>query len=222
MSSTILDCDAVLFDLDGVLVDSEACIQHVLRDWAAVHGFDMAPVTQAAHGRRPVEWVRTFAPDLDAASEAAWFLARESQETRGLHAMPGARQLVESLPRYAWAVVTSCDRPLATVRMQAAGLPTPPLMICGDDIVRGKPDPEGYSTAAQRLGLAPERCIVIEDAFIGIQAAHAAGMRVIGVFGTRGFDEVSEADVVAVGLASIEPEVTTIGEMRLHVKSVST
>lgn len=195
-----LRCAAILFDLDGVLVDSAECVERTWRGWAARHGLDPALVIAQAHGRRTIETVRQLAPHLAAGNEVAALAASESSTTEGVYEVAGARELLQRLPRNAWAIVTSGIRPVATLRIRHTGLPMPEVLICADDIERGKPDPEGYLIAAQRIGVAPSECVVVEDAPAGLEAARAAGMRVIGIRGTHSAAALSGADIVVATL----------------------
>lgn len=189
-------CAAILFDLDGVLVDSAACVEKSWRDWSARHGLDPERVLAVAHGRRTTETIPFVAPHLNVAEEVAALAAIESVTTDGVLAVPGARELVESLPPNAWAIVTSGVRSVATLRIRHTGLPMPRVLVCADEIERGKPDPQGYLVAAERLGVQPAMCVVIEDTPPGLAAARAAAMRSIGIAGTYPPESLSMADYV--------------------------
>jgi sugar-phosphatase len=139
---------------------------------------------EVAHGRRTIETVALLAPHLSLADEVAALENVEALTTDGVYEVPGARQLLERLPADSWAIVTSGTRAVATLRIRYTGLPMPRVLVCADEITRGKPDPEGYLTAAARLGRAPADCVVIEDTPAGLDAARAAGMRSIGIAGT--------------------------------------
>ena len=193
-----LACDALLFDLDGVLIDSSTAIVRNWQAWADRHGIDVAQIVQVMHGVRSVETIRAVAPQLDAAQEAAWLTAREVADTDGVVPMPGARQLLAALPAASWTVVTSGSADLARARLQAAGLPVPAQIVTADDVTLGKPAPEPYLLGASRLGIAPERCLVVEDAPAGIQAGRSAGMRVLGIAATHAADEVLAAGATVV------------------------
>jgi sugar-phosphatase len=199
-----LQCDAVIFDLDGVLVDSMVVIERHWRQWAIQHNFDAAEIMRVAHGRRTVETIRLVAPHLDAEVEAARFEAGEAFDTDGLVRIDGAARLVRSLPSSSWAVATSCTRDTAMTRLRYAGLPMPTVLVTADDVKQGKPDPEVYLLAAERLDVAPEWCVVVEDALAGIEAAHAAGMHVIAVATTHAQEELESADAVAAYLSDIQ------------------
>lgn len=198
-----LKCDAVLFDLDGVLVDSMACVVRLWRRWAAEHNLDLNEIMRVVHGRPTVETISLVAPHLPAKEEAARFDAAEAIETDGVTGVQGAAQLVHALPPDGWAVVTSGTRDTAMTRLTHTSLPVPSVLVTADDIRRGKPDPEAYLLAAAKLRIAPGRCVVVEDAPVGISAAHSAGMRVVAVETTHSQIELREADVEAKQLTDI-------------------
>ena len=199
-----LECDAVLFDLDGVLVDSTACVERHWRRWAAEHHLDPDAIMRFAHGRPTVETIRLVAPHLPAEEEAARLNAAEAFDTDGVSVVEGAVRLLHSLPREAWAVATSGTRDTAMTRLRHGGLPVPTVLVTADDVKRGKPDPEAYLLAAAGLGVKPEACLVVEDAPAGIRAARAAGMRVVAVVSTHARAELGEANVTVARLVSIE------------------
>ncbi|MFI1284715.1 HAD-IA family hydrolase [Streptomyces sp. NPDC020858] len=180
---TEIPCDAVLFDLDGVLVRSMGLIERILREWAAGHGLDTDAVVALSHGRRDIDLVRLVVPHLDAEAETARITEREERDFAGLEPVPGAPELVAALPADRWAIVTSGTRAVALGRLDAAGVPRPVHLVAAEDITRGKPDPEGYLRGAALLGVDPARCVVVEDAPSGAAAAAAAGMRCVGVGG---------------------------------------
>ena len=197
---------AILFDLDGVLVDSAECVERTWRKWAARHGLDPDRVLQVAHGRRTVETVPLVAPHLVVADEVAALEGAESHITEGVYEVPGARELLERLPADAWAIVTSGVRSVATLRIRHTHLPMPRVLVCADEITRGKPDPEGYLTAAERLGKKPADCVVIEDTPAGLEAARAAGMPSIGIVGTYPAPALVMADLVVPSLSALPVE----------------
>ena len=202
---TTIRCQAVLFDMDGVLVDSTHAVARVWRKWALERGFDPVKVVRAAHGRPSIDTVRDFLPNADSNAENLEVERQEVEDLEGVVAMPGAKVLVTSIPAARWTVVTSATRPLAEVRLQAAGIPIPKSLITADDIQFGKPHPEPYQKAAARLGYPASECVVIEDAPAGIQAGKAAGARVIAVPTTsnRGELERAGADWVVRNCADI-------------------
>jgi mannitol-1-/sugar-/sorbitol-6-phosphatase len=201
---TELECDAVLFDLDGVLVDSAACVERHWRRWAGAHHLDPADIMRLAHGRPTVETIRLVAPHLPAEAEAARLDAAEAFDIDGVVPVTGAAELVRSLPANAWAIATSGTRDTALTRMRHTGLPLPAVLITADDVQRGKPNPDAYLLAAARLNVTPARCVVVEDAPAGVSAAHAAGMRVVALATTHPQPELREADVRAERLMSVQ------------------
>ncbi|WP_018351481.1 HAD-IA family hydrolase [Longispora albida] len=175
-----IECEAMLFDLDGVLVESLPLIERILRTWAAGYGLDADRAVELSHGRREADLIRLLAPEMDAEAGAAEIIAVEEREFTGLEPVAGAPELLAALPAGRWAVVTSGTRLVAEGRLAAAGLPRPDVFLTAEDTPRGKPDPEGYLKAAAMLGYAPDQCVVVEDAPAGLAAAAAAGMASIG------------------------------------------
>jgi len=176
---TQVQCAALLFDMDGVLIDSTPAVARVWRRWAIEHGFNPEEVVAAAHGRPSLATVRDFLPNADHEAENREVERREIADLEGVVPLPGALDLLASLPPDRWTIVTSCTRPLAEVRLRAAGLPVPPKLITSNDITNGKPHPEPYLKGAAILGFSPNDCIVLEDVPAGIRAGKAAGARVI-------------------------------------------
>jgi sugar-phosphatase len=176
---TKVRCSALLFDLDGVLIDSTPAVTRVWRGWAIEHGLDPEEVVERAHGRPSLTTVREYLPDANHEAENREVERREIEDLAGIVPLPGARQLLESLPFHRWTIVTSCTRPLAEVRLRAAGLPIPKLLITSSDVTHGKPHPEPYQKAAAALGASADQCVVVEDVPAGIRAGKAAGARVI-------------------------------------------
>jgi sugar-phosphatase len=208
-------CTAILFDLDGVLVDSTKSVEREWRVWAKEHGIDGDAVMAIAHGVRSREVIKAVAPHLDAEMEALKLENREASDD-GLVVMPGAIELVHSIPKDSWGVVTSGTRRLASARLRLAGVPDPKVLVAADDVSNGKPHPEPYLKGAERLGVKPEECVVIEDAPAGIQAAHAAGMKAIGLASTYPGAALTAADAVIQRLNQIR--VAVEGERRLIFK----
>jgi len=194
----------LLFDLDGTLVDSRAVVERHWRALCARLGLDFPSVLAVLHGVRSADVIRAVAPELDAEAEAAVLDAAEEKDTEGLVAVAGAPQVLARLPPGAWGVVTSGHRTLAQGRLRAVGLPVPAVMVCGDEVANGKPDPEGFLRGAQLLGVAPAACVALEDAPAGIRAARAAGMRVIAVATTHAPADLSEAGTVIGDLGELD------------------
>lgn len=198
-----IDCAAILFDLDGVLVDSTAYIERQWREWAASKGLDPAPFLRVCHGRRAVETICLAAPELNAEAEVAQFRERKIEEEAPLAAVPGAAELLATLPDDRWAVVTSGARRFALARLAGAGLPPPRTLVSAEDVRQGKPSPEGYLRAAELLGIAAHECLVVEDAPPGIQAAKTAGATVVALTTTHPAEALADADVVLSSLADV-------------------
>jgi sugar-phosphatase len=211
-------CSAILFDLDGVLVDSTPQVDREWREWAARKGVDGDAVMAIAHGVRTVEVIRRVAPHLDAEVEAAAIEDHEAHDQRGVRVMPGAADLLRLIPDGRWGVVTSGSRPLASNRLRYCGLPVPEVLVTSDDVVNGKPDPEPYLKGAAGLGFMPAECLVIEDAPAGIQSARAGGMRVIGIASTYPAARLREADAVIRGFQDLSVQVK---DERLIVSAAS-
>ncbi len=184
-------------------MDSTRQVDREWREWAARKGVDGDAVMAIAHGVRTIEVIRRVAPHLDAEAEAAAIESHEASDQRGVVVMPGAVDLVKSIPDGRWGVVTSGTRPLAQNRLRYCGLPVPDVLVTSDDVVNGKPDPEPYLKGAERLGMRPADCLVIEDAPAGIQSGRAGGMKVIGLASTYPAARLAEADAVVRGLTLI-------------------
>jgi mannitol-1-/sugar-/sorbitol-6-phosphatase len=174
-----LSCSALLFDMDGVLIDSTPAVTRVWRRWATQHGLDPEEVVIHAHGRPSISTIREYLPHADHDAENREVERQEIEDLNGVITLPGALQLLSSLPLDRWAIVTSCTRDLAEVRIRAAGLPLPKLFLTASDVTNGKPHPEPYLKAAARLGFPPTECVVVEDVPAGIRAGKSAGMRVV-------------------------------------------
>jgi sugar-phosphatase len=213
----LFNCSAVLFDLDGVLVDSTRSVERQYRRWSGENGLDPAKVLQISHGVRAVEVVRAMAPHLNAEEETRKIEQWEANDHDGVRVMPGAAELVNALPLDRWCVVTSGTRKLATTRLTWAGIPIPHVFVTADDVSKGKPDPAPYLMGASLLGFPAQRCLVIEDAPAGIKSAHAGGMKVIALSSTFPQDKLREADAIVSRLAQIQTSVTRWDEIRITV-----
>jgi sugar-phosphatase len=186
-------CRGVLFDLDGVLVDSTPAVARVWAWWAHQHGFDPDGVVRQAHGRPSIATIRELLPLGDHEAENREVEQREIADVEGVVPLPGAMDLLRALPAERWAMVTSCTRELAAVRITAAGLPKPKYLVTSSDVQNGKPAPEPYLKGAQILGLPARECVVLEDAPAGILAGKAAGARVLALRTTAPEAELREA-----------------------------
>ena len=191
---------AVISDLDGVLVDSAAATTRAWTAWAARHGLDGAAIQAANHGRPSRDVIAELVPEEIVDAEAALLLEAEVADDRGVVAFPGAAGVV-ALPVV--AIATSCTHPLAVVRVRAARLRMPGVLVTADQVRHGKPAPDPYLLAAERLGVDPADCLVLEDAPSGIAAGRAAGMTVWAVTTTHAASELADAHRVAAGLPEL-------------------
>jgi mannitol-1-/sugar-/sorbitol-6-phosphatase len=200
---TVIRCGAILFDLDGVLMDSRVAVERAWERWATGHGIDPIAVLAQAHGRRTIDTIRAIAPLLDIEAEARLLQVAESVDFDGVTTLPGAAELLEALPAGSWTVVTSGTRALATGRLAHGGLPIPERLITAEDVERGKPDPQPYLAGAAALGIDSADCLVIEDAPAGIEAGKAAGMTVIALVTTFEASALVAADYVVGSLSDV-------------------
>ena len=214
----LFTCQAVLFDLDGVLVDSTPCVARVWTAWATQHGLDSAYVVHVAHGQKAIETVRKIAPQVDAEREFRVLEQMELDDTDGLRVLPGARELLAALPTERFTIVTSGTRRIATKRLQTAGLPVPANMVTADEVARGKPHPEPYLAGAAASGVDCGDCLVFEDALSGIASAIAAGAQIVGVSTTYTAEELTAAHLVIPSLMAVQFRgVDVRGQLQLHI-----
>ncbi|MBV9887573.1 MAG: HAD family hydrolase [Acidobacteria bacterium] len=171
----------ILFDLDGVLVDSTPAVARCWSRWAVQFGFNADEVVRQAHGRPSIMTLRELIPNSDYEEENRKMEQWEIEDTDGVVPLPGVMELLRALPADQWAIVTSCTRPLAEVRIQVAGLPWPKKLVTSADVQRFKPEPDPYLKGAELLGLSPTDCVVVEDAPAGIKAGRSAGSRVLAL-----------------------------------------
>jgi sugar-phosphatase len=177
---------AFLFDMDGTILSSIAAAERVWAAWAARHGLDVAAFLPTIHGRRSVETIRQLGlPGVDAQAEADEITRLEIDDVAGIDALRGAAAFLAALPLDRWAIVTSAPRALALRRIEAAELPLPAVLVASEDVVNGKPAPDAFRLAAQRLGVAAVDCLVFEDAPAGIAAAEAAGAAIVVITATH-------------------------------------
>ena len=207
--SASLHCQAILFDLDGVLVDSHAVVERTWHRWIERHGLDVPDIVRRAHGRRSIETVREVAPQLSADDEVQWLAAIELGDFDGVVALPGAASILDTLRQGEWAVVTSGGRELARRRLEHAYLPVPDILIAAEDVAVGKPAPDGYLMAASHLGCDPSHCVVIEDTPAGIQAGRHSGARIVALTTTFSRTPLVGADIIVNDLSHLRFERTT-------------
>lgn len=197
----------ILFDMDGVLVSSIGSVNRCWRRWAAIYDVPGAESFDVPHGMRAIEIVKQLRPDIDPVEGLRVIEDIEIADTADLVVLPGARELLASLPPDRWAIVTSATKRLLLGRLEAAGLPVPERLISGDMVERGKPDPEPYRRGAELLRLKPGECVVVEDAPAGVGAGKAAGCRVLAVLGTHDAGELGDADWITPSLTGVGVEV---------------
>ncbi|MBP2302835.1 HAD-IA family hydrolase [Azospirillum picis] len=178
--------DAVLLDMDGTILTSIRAAERIWSAWALRHGIDVDAFLPTIHGVRAVETIRRLGlPGVDPEAEAAAITQSEIDDTDGIEAIAGALEFLTALPGDRWAIVTSAPRALALRRIEAAGLPVPEILVTADDVERGKPAPDCFRLAAERLGTTADRCLVMEDSAAGIAAAQSAGASVLVVTATH-------------------------------------
>lgn len=212
-----LPCQAILFDLDGVLIDSDAAIRQRWRRWANHRDVPFEEVEAVYHGRPAVEVIEEVAPHLDAEAETERMGAVTSEEADVLTAFEGVYTLIEGLPDDQWTIATSARRRTATARLTHVGLPIPETLVTADDVEYGKPAPEPYRLAARRLGVEPRHCVVFEDSPAGVAAAQQAGAQVIAVTTTSSPRNLAAADVVVGLLANVEIQSAENGGLHVGV-----
>lgn len=177
---------AMLFDMDGTIINSIAAAENVWAKWARSHGIDVETFLPTIHGRRAIDTIASLnLPGVDAVTEAAYITQAEIAEVEGIEEIPGAAEFLKQIPPSKWAVVTSAPRELALTRLKAAGLPIPQVLITAEDVEQGKPKPDCYLLAAKRLGVNCTDCLIFEDAEIGIAAALACGGTLVVVTATH-------------------------------------
>jgi sugar-phosphatase len=219
MPATVLTARALLLDMDGTLVNSDAVVERIWRRWAERHGLDGDEVMKVVHGRQGHASMAVLLPDRPREqnlADNARMLAEETADMDGVVPVPGARAFLDALAAggVPHALVTSADVSLSTARMAAAGLRMPAVRITAESVGASKPDPEGFLKGAAELGVPAAECVVFEDSGAGIRAGRAAGMRVVGV-GPRA--AVHEPDAWVPDLTSVHVENTGDGSARVHV-----
>ncbi|MFJ9705868.1 HAD-IA family hydrolase [Streptomyces sp. NPDC101234] len=217
MTATVLTARALLLDMDGTLVNSDAVVERIWRRWSDRHGLDGDEVMKVVHGRQGHASMAVLLPDRPVQQNLAdneRMLAEETADTDGVVEIPGAAAFLASLNGLPHALVTSADVALSTVRMAAAGLPLPAVRITAESVGASKPDPEGFLKGAAELGVAPADCVVFEDSGAGIAAGRAAGMRVVGV-GPRA--AAHAPDAVVRDLTEVRVESVAGDLLRVHV-----
>jgi sugar-phosphatase len=212
----------ILFDMDGVLVSSIGSVERSWTKWAMRHGVDPVFAIQNAHGRRSIDSIRAMRPDLDPEAENELIENWEVEDTEGVEALPGVKDLIRRLPPGCWTVVTSATERLAEARLGAAGIVPPLKWVNADVVVKGKPDPEPYCKGAELLGFAPQNCLVIEDAVSGAIAGRAAGCKVLATTLSHSIESLEAADWVIDSLEELDVEILPDGQgLLLRFESLS-
>ncbi len=199
-----LTCRAVLFDLDGTLIDSTGRIHRLWQWWAARRGIPFESLLDVMHGRTAVETIRLAAPHLVPEDEIEELETEEIAHMPEVRLYPGALELLARLDGAPWAIVTSGSQRVADARISYVHLPPPPVLITANLVHEGKPAPEGYLLAARKLGVPPQDCIVLEDAPVGIEAGQAAGMRVIAIPSPYPREQLARADALVAHLRDLD------------------
>ncbi len=221
--SIAIHANGLLFDMDGVLISSIGAVERCWQQWCRIYGVANPADFQVPHGHRAIDIVRMLKPQFSEDQVAEGLRVIEDLEiadTADLTVLPGARELLATLPPDRWAIVTSATRRLMLGRLAAAGLPVPQRIISGDMVERGKPDPEPYRRGAALLGFAPADCIVVEDAPSGVGAGIAAGCRVLAVLGTHHARKLREANWIAESLSAIDVHLAA-GGLELRFPNVA-
>lgn len=207
---------AVLFDLDGVLIDSQAAIRRRWEWWAEQHNIPFEDVEAVFHGRPMAEVVEAVAPHLDVETEKERMARFTEDDAAGLTAFEDAASLLHRLPDERWTIATSGRRRTATTRMRQTNLPIPDTLVTADDVAHGKPAPDPYRLAAKRLGVAPARCLAIEDAPAGIRSAQRAGATVVAIASTSSPDALTAATAVLPHLRALQIDAQPDGTLAVQ------
>ena len=205
------EVQAILFDIDGTLVDSTPAVERTWRSWAAARGMDGEAILAVSHGRRSEDTIADVLPPGQRAAAVVELEQMELDDLDSVVALPAAGELLAGLPPERWAAVTSGSRRLMRARLAAAGLPVPSVLVTADDVSEGKPDPAGYLLAAESLGFAAEHCLVVEDAPAGLQAGRAAGAHVLAVATSHPVEALGPADAVVADLTFVSVEASAGG-----------
>ncbi|MDQ8701265.1 HAD-IA family hydrolase [Streptomyces sp. LHD-70] len=217
--TTVLTARALLLDMDGTLVNSDAVVERCWRRWSERHGLDFDEVIKVVHGRQGYASMAVLLPERPMAenyAENREMLAQETADVEGVVPIGGAPAFMASLAALPHALVTSADTALAKARMGAAGLDMPLVQVTAESVGASKPDPEGFLKGAAELGVDPADCLVFEDSEAGIAAGRAAGMRVVGV-GPRAAAFGPDVHVLDLRQIAVEAAGDGSGELRVRV-----
>ena len=209
--------DAVIFDMDGTLIDSTPAVLRAWTTWAGEHGITAEQLT-SHHGIPSAAVVRMLLPEDRQDAAIARINELEIVDVHDIVVLPGAAEALAAVQEGKSAIATSCTAPLAAARIAAAELVPPNVLVTADDVVHGKPAPDPYLEAAARLGVEPDRCLVVEDAPAGLTSARTAGCRTLAVLTTTPADRI-EADAIVPDLAHVRFAVTADGQIRVAERS---
>lgn len=208
-------CKGILFDMDGILISSLASVERSWTKWARLRDLDPASVLSLIHGRRAIESVAMLRPDLDPATELALIEDIELADGEGITVLPGVKELLATLPKDRWTVVTSATERLARMRLAGSGFAVPERLVTADTVNEGKPNPAPYYAGAALLGFAPQECVVFEDSASGVAAGCAAGCIVVGTTFSHEAEHLECASYLVRDLAGVSAAVFP-GELELR------
>jgi sugar-phosphatase len=207
-----IPCQAILFDMDGILISSLGSVERCWTKWANMHGIDPEYACRMAHGCRSIDTVALLRPDLDAEAENDIIEGMEVADTEGILLLPGVLDLLTALPPDRWTVVTSATEQLARVRLAAGGVPVPERLITAECVTEGKPHPAPYLAGAALLGFAPEECVVFEDAASGTKSGRAAGCTVVATTFSHPIETLDAAHYLIEDVTGVSVETLPGGE----------
>jgi sugar-phosphatase len=219
-SPVLIHCQAILFDMDGILISSIGSVERSWSKWAELRRVDPALARETAHGRRAVETVGLLRPDLDPEEELKVIEEIEVADNEGLTVLPGVLKLLAALPLNRWTVVTSATERLTRLRMAAGGIPVPERLVTADRVTRGKPHPEPFLAGAALLGVAPADCVVFEDSASGAQAGRAAGCTVVATTFSHPVESLDAAHYLVRDLTEVSAE-TRDGGIALRLTPIA-
>jgi sugar-phosphatase len=211
-SPVLIRCKGILFDMDGILISSLGSVERSWTKWANMRGLDPAYVLSMIHGRRAIESVTEFRPDLNPAEELKLVEDIELADGEGITVLPGVKELIAALPTDRWTVVTSATEHLARMRLGGAGIVVPERLVTAETVQEGKPNPAPYLAGAALLGFAPEECLVFEDSASGVAAGCAAGCIVVATTFSHEAEHLECANYLVRDLTGMAVSVLPDGE----------